>query len=178
MGEYEFKQVKIIRGTQFSSQTWGEALEKFQLAAKYLREQCQVLLSSVRVPKLGYFKMLFSKGKYLAAELCRFSPRTHLSNHAYGAFQNKQRHYWLHEDLFKTTLQFLTHQFPLFGWKFHPFSWQRDIPACHGNCSGCSTTCTPAYPNSCETTPSHSCFDFFPPPPRKFCKFYEMAPSS
>lgn len=55
---------------------WEEALEKFQLAAKYLREQCQVLLSSVRVPKLGYFKMLFSKGKYLAAELSRFPPPT------------------------------------------------------------------------------------------------------
>lgn len=106
------------------------------------------------------------------------SPPPHLSNHAYGAFQNKQHHYWLHEDLFKTTLQFLTHQFPLFGWKFHPFSWQRDIPVCHGNCSHCSTTCTSAYPNSHETTPSHSCFDFFFFSPCNFCKFYEMAPSS
>lgn len=88
-------------------------------------------------------------------------PPTHLSYHAYVVFQNKLHHYWLREDLFKTSLQFLTHWFPLFAWKFHPFSWQRDIPVCHGNCS--STTCTPAYPNSRETTSSRICFDFSAP---------------
>lgn len=75
-------------------------------------------------------------------------PHTHLSDHACVAFQNKQHHYWLYKDLFKTSLRFLTHQFSCFGWKFHPFSWQRDIPVCHGNCSVCSTMCTAASPKS------------------------------
>lgn len=44
------------------------------------------------MPTLGYFRMLFAEGKYLAEELSRFPPHTHLSYHAHIAFQNKQQH--------------------------------------------------------------------------------------
>lgn len=63
----------MLPSTLFSSCVWGVALEKFQPAAKYVREQCQVLLSSMRVPQLWYCEMLFRKGKWLAAELSRSS---------------------------------------------------------------------------------------------------------
>lgn len=119
-----------------------------------------------------YFKMLFSKGKYLAAELSRFSPHTHLSSHAYVAFQNKQHHYWLHRDLFKTTLQFLMHQFQLFGWKSHPFSCKETSLHAMG-------TAASVQQRVPQHIPSHLLIvALISVPPLNFCKFYEMAHSS
>lgn len=69
-------------------------------------------------------------------------PYAHTPNCACAALQNKQPHHWLQEDLCKTTVWFLTHQIPLFGWEFLPPLGRGVVAVCRGNRGLCSNTCT------------------------------------
>lgn len=83
--------------------------------------------SAWEYPSCDILRCSWGRGNAWCSTQQVFPMHIHLSNHACAALQNKQPPNWLHEDLFKTTVWFLTHQIPL--WLgVPPPSWQRSCP--------------------------------------------------